>query len=162
MKQNSLQYLLDKFREGTLTDEERSELNRLTHRDEVMASAHSRARGILWRRASLAVGALAVIGAGVMAVMPRPTEEVMIAEVREVPAAVQVAPAVEQVLRPVEAREAASKPVAKAKPEPKAVPTPKPADVKPAAIKKTEPVVVCNNQCDADSVINDIKRFLSV
>lgn len=162
MKQNSLQYLLDKFREGTLTDEERSELNRLTHRDEVMASAHSRARGILWRRASLAVGALAVIGAGVMAVVPRPTEEVMVAEVREVPAAVQVVPAIEQVLRPVEAREAASKPVAKAKPEPKAVPTPKPASVKPAAIKKTEPVVVCNNQCDADSVINDIKRFLSV
>ena len=156
MKQNSLQYLLDKFRAGTLTDEERSELNRLTHRDEVMASAHSRARGILWRRASLAVGALAVIGAGVMAVMPRPTEEVMVAEVREVPTAMQVAPAVEQVLRPVEAREAAPKPVAKA------VPTPKPASVKPAAIKKTEPVVVCNNQCDADSVINDIKRFLSV
>ena len=162
MKQNSLQYLLDKFREGTLTDEERSELNSLTHRDEVMASAHSRARGILWRRASLAVGAVAVIGAGVLAVVPRPTEEVMVAEVREVPAAVQVAPAVEQVLRPVEAREAVPKPVAMAKPESKVAPTSRPANVKPATIKKSEPVVVCNNQCDADSVINDIKRFLSV
>jgi hypothetical protein len=162
MKQNSLQYLLDKFREGTLTDEERSELNRLTHRDEVMASAHSRARGILWRRASLAVGAVAVIGAGVLAVVPRPTEEVMVAEVREVPAAVQVAPAVEQVLRPVEAREAVPTPVAMAKPEPKVAPTSRPANVRPATIKKSEPVVVCNNQCDADSVINDIKRFLSV
>ena len=25
-----------------------------------------------------------------------------------------------------------------------------------------EPVVICNNQCDADSVINDIWKFLSV
>ena len=39
MKQNSLQYLLDKYREGTLTDEERTELNRLAHRDEVMSSS---------------------------------------------------------------------------------------------------------------------------
>ena len=162
MKQNSLQYLLDKYREGTLTDEERTELNRLAHRDEVMSSARSRARGILWHRASLAVGAVAVIGAGVMAVMPRPTEDVMIAEVREVPTTVQVAPEAEHVLRPVENRDVAPKPVEAAKSNVNPVATARPVNTKPTAIRKKEPVVVCNNQCDADSVINDIKRFLSV
>ena len=131
MKQNSLQYLLDKYREGTLTDEERTELNRLAHRDEVMSSARSRARSILWHRASLAVGAVAVIGAGVMAVMPRPTEDVMIAEVREVPTTVQVAPEAEHVLRE------SSEQIA-------------------GLLKVPRDTIIFT------SVINDIKRFLSV
>ena len=46
MKTESLERLMDKYREGTLSDEERDELNRLTHRDAVMAAASQRARGI--------------------------------------------------------------------------------------------------------------------
>ena len=38
MKNDSIQYLLEKYREGTLNDEERVELERLTHKDEVFAA----------------------------------------------------------------------------------------------------------------------------
>lgn len=161
MKQNSLQYLLDRFREGTLTDEERTELEHLTHRDEVMATAHSQARGIVRRRVSLAVGAMVVLGAGVLSVVPRPTEELMIAEAREVPPVVQTVPEAEEILRPAEVRDATPKPVAKTIPAAKKSVS-RPETVKPAVSKQKESVVVCNSQCDADAVIDDIKRFLSV
>lgn len=161
MKQNSLQYLLDRFREGTLTDEERTELERLTHRDEVMSTAHSQARGIVRRRVSLAVGAMVVLGAGVMAVVPRPAEEVMIAEAREVAPAVQAVPEVEEILRPAEVREPMPTSVAKTMPVAKKTVS-RPETVKPVVGKQKESVVVCNSQCDADAVIDDIKRFLSV
>ena len=36
------------------------------------------------------------------------------------------------------------------------------ARTKAATRVKSDPVVVCNNQCEADSVISDIRKFLSV
>lgn len=162
MKQNSIQYLLAKYREGTLTDDERTELERLSHRDEVMAAASHRATGIVWRRVSLAIGAVAVLGVGATLMIPRPVEEMMIAEAHNVPSVVQVASETEQVLRPVEMREAETQQVAEAKAAMKPVAKRPSALRRGAAQKKSDPVVVCNNQCDADSVISDIKRFLSV
>ena len=162
MKQNSIQYLLEKYREGTLTDDERTELERLSHRDEVMATASRRATGIVWRRVSLTIGAVAVLGVGATLMIPRPVEEVMIAEAHNVPAAVQMASETEQVLRPMGAHEAEIQQVAESKAAMKPV-AKRPTTMRRSATKKkSDPVVVCNNQCDADSVISDIKRFLSV
>ena len=36
------------------------------------------------------------------------------------------------------------------------------SDLRPATSDLSTPVVVCNNQCEADSVINDIWKFLTV
>ena len=140
--------LLERYREGTLSDSERSELERLSHKEEVLSAAHSRATGIIRRRVALAVSALMICGAGLWAVLPgsRQMPEVaaepapLVAEAREVkrPAA--------------EARK--TRPVA-------AVPTEKPAEMVVSERSSSEPVVMCNNQCDADSVISDIRKFLA-
>lgn len=146
MKQNSLQYLLEKYREGTLNEEERVELERMTHKDEVMAAANCQVKGIIRRRVSLAVAAVMVAGAGVMAVLPHDVQQPLVAEVQEVPVVQEETPWVEEVIIPAVKKE----------------PQRKASTVVSKTKRRDEPVVVCNNQCDADSVINDIKRFLSV
>ena len=165
MKQDSIQRLLEKYREGTLSPAELTELNRLTHKDEVVKAASHRAGRIIMRRrvawTSMAVVALLVTGVGVRIVMPSGEEPVLVAEQR-VPMEVQ--PQQEE----SEVTEAIAAKVEQILPEvPKVVrahkPTPrrgKPSSAMDVAVSK--PVVVCNNQCEADSVINDIKRFLSV
>ena len=35
-------------------------------------------------------------------------------------------------------------------------------EIRPATVVESQPVVVCNNQCEADSVISEIRRFLAV
>ena len=156
MKNNSIQYLLEKYREGTLNDEERVELERLTHKDEVFAAAGRKVRGIIWQRVSLAVAAVMVAGVGMLTILPHEQEPLM-AEAREIP------------IQSVETQRAAS-PVIEAVAPQQALKETQPAaslqrkaKAKPA-IKAvtTSPVVVCNNQCDADSVISDIRKFLSV
>ena len=153
MKQNSIQYLLEKYREGTLSDEERVELESLTHKDEVMAAAGRKVRGIIWRRVSLTVAAVMIVGAGALTLLPR-TQEPLLAEAQEVPAVQEEMPMVEDMVRPALPQTVA--PVAKPQP------TAHKAVAKPAKKKSEEPVVVCNNQCEADSVLNDIRKFLSV
>ena len=146
MKQNSLQYLLEKYREGTLNDEERGELERLTHKDEVMASANHRVTAIVRRRVSLAIAAVMVVGVGLMALLPRGMQQPLVAEVQEMPVVQEELPVVVEVMLPA----------VNSAPEKKA------AVAKPKATRRDEPVVVCNSQCDADSVISVIRKFLSV
>ena len=156
---NRLQMLLERYREGTLSDSERSELERLSHKEEVLSAAHSRATGIIRRRVALAVSALMICGAGLWAVLPGSRQMPEVAEVEETvapKAAAEPAPLVaeaREVKRPAaEARK--TRPVA-------AVPTEKPAEMVVSERSSSEPVVMCNNQCDADSVINDIRKFLA-
>lgn len=158
MKQQSIQSLLEKYREGTLTESELAELEMLTHKAEVMAAASRRATGIIVRRRiSMAMAVLLVGGAGVWAVLPHGGQETMMAESRP-PVEVQLPPEVlEEVQQPA---------VTLTEQPPATVAAPvkqRPAKAVAEATPKREiPVVVCNNQCDADSVINDIKKFLSV
>lgn len=157
MKQQSIQSLLEKYREGTLTESELAELELLTHKAEVTAAASRRATGIIVRRRiALALTILMVGGAGVWAVLPQGSQGPMMAENR-MPVEVQLPQAVEEEL---------SLPVAAEPERPQEVVTPvrqrKASGVAKAKAKRSVPVVVCNNECDADSVINDIKRFLSV
>lgn len=155
MKQNSMQYLLEKFREGTLNEEERTELERLTHKDEVFAAAGRKVRGIIWRRVSLAVAAMMVVGAGTLTMLPREQEPLM-AEAMEIPVpTVETQPAAPPAIEAVAPQQATAKTqrAASLQRRPKA---------RLAIQEETEPVVVCNNQCEADSVISDIRKFLSV
>lgn len=154
MKNDTIQHLLERYRQGTLSDSELADLTRLTHRDEVMDNAERRAVGIVRRRRSIAfsVAGLLVAGAATWTLLgPNQTEAPLVAEA-SVPEIVVTAPepAVEQ-----------AAPVAKPQ---RALDMPRPERAVRSTIKKKtdDPVVVCNNQCEADSVINDIWKFLTV
>ena len=173
MKQDTLQSLFDKYREGTITDSERSELERLSHKDEVFSAARSRAAGIIRRRVALAVSVLMICGAGVWAIIPGGNQTPLMAdagvgtphqnEVREVVSQLDSLPQGEQGPQDDITRKDV-RPAPQSTPEhSSALPqTPRHSTTLPRVEKSTnEPVVVCNNQCDADSVINDIRRFLA-
>lgn len=154
MKQNTIETLLEKHRNGTLTDEELSRLATISRRDEVLAEADRRADAIIRRRRAsvMTFSAIAAIAVGAFFIVGLPKDEtpqvamqMPTTSVEKVPEA-EPLPATEKTTEPVQ--------VATAKPT---VHSPK-AD---AAVKNDEPVVMCNNQCDADSVISDIWKFLT-
>ncbi|MBQ8703429.1 MAG: hypothetical protein IJ524_03510 [Bacteroidales bacterium] len=156
MKNPEIEQLLTRYREGSLSDSELAELNRLTGRDTLMDNACRRADGIIRRRrASLfTVAGLLVAGATTWTLLnPQHSEATMVAEavVPEVVLPAAPEPAVEQAAQ-VKATE--HKPVATTQP--------RRTDTQPLPAMADEPVVVCNNQCEADSVISDIWKFLTV
>ena len=166
MKQDSIQQLFEKYREGTLSTAELAELNRLTHKDEVLDAASHRAGRIIMRRrvtwASMAVVVLLVAGMGIRAIAPSSEAPVLMAE-HNAPSNVQQQLAEETLPNAPQIKEEPTITVA----TPRTLQRPKVATVKrvvtvPALPVEEKPVVVCNNQCEADSVINDIKRFLAV
>lgn len=158
MKDESLQHLLAKYQEGNLSADELEQLNKLCLKDETLAAANHRANGIIFRRTArtvlVALAGVAVLGVGINLLIPH-KESQMIAEVKEVPTIVEEQPVVVEE-KPVQ------QPVAS---------SPKPKQARTAVKESTvetisspsddEPVVICNNQCDADSVINDIWKFLT-
>ena len=151
MKNNDIEQMLARRREGGLGADEVEELNRLCGRDEVFAAADRRVATLRRnRRLAVMVAALVVAASGMMLLTNRVHEEQpLVATAQPLPVAVPVA-------EPVPA------------PEPP-VAIPQPRQAKPAKRVAVEaqpvvdqgPVVVCNNQCDADSVISDIWKFLS-
>lgn len=166
MKNNTLQQLLDKYQQGLLSSEEIEQLNQLTHKDEVMVAAEGRARTIIRRRTIRNVGfvcvGLALAGAGIWMFNSSP-ETPMLAEMdnAEVKTVEKIAaqddinavpihqvPVVSRQIRPVMRQIA----------EPEETPVVEEIAANPT---REEPTVVCNNQCDADSVINDIWKFLT-
>ena len=156
MKDNTIQQMLERYREGTLDDGELAELNRLACRDEVMAAAGHRATGIVRRRRTVAftVAGLLVAGAAMWTLLPiGGTEEPVLVAEAAVP---------EVTVVPVEAEE----PVPVVEPSAQRKVTVRKSVVKTTAtieqMAGEEAVVVCNNQCEADSVISDIWKFLTV
>lgn len=151
-----MERLLEKYREGTLSDEERNELNQLTNRDEVMEAASQRARGIQNRtRFSIGLAALVLVAGGaVWSLQPTSNKAPMLAET-VVPETPPEPETVEEEAVPMTVPQRPHTENA-VKSAPKAVAT----APKPAAMD--EPVVICNNQCEADSVISDIWKFLTV
>ena len=157
-----MQRLMEKYREGLLSDAEMETLNALAHKDEVMDAASHRAAGIVRRRTALC-GTVAMVclmvGAGVWMMSPKQEAPLLAeAKVPEVLAEPMVTPSAESSAEENPRVEEKSRPVATAS-----------RSLKPADIQESlpveevkEPVVICNNQCDADSVINDIWKFLSV
>ena len=162
MKNDAIQQMTDRYREGSLDDRELSELGRLAHRDEVMAAAERRAGGILRRRRTVHLGVAGLLLAGGVAwtlLAPHRQEAPLVAEAA-LPATAAAAPAEPSVAAAVSTADVAPSPATAAAPRTKATsasPRPHTADARSGE----EPVVVCNNQCEADSVINDIWKFLT-
>ena len=137
---------------NTLNEEQKARA--LAERDEVMAEVDRRVATIV-RRRRIAATALVTVGlmmAGGAAALwlPRMQQEPdLVAEQRVV---VEVPQAEQTPAEPETAVEAAVQPKSAVAPRVR-------RKAKPA---KAEPVVMCNNQCDADSVISEIWKFLSV
>lgn len=159
MKDNSLQQLLAKYQQGTLSTDELEQLNQLTHKDEVLAAANRRANGIIRRRTIGAiVSVVAFVGVGIGLLLPG-NEAPLIAEVQETPIVINEQPTTVEAAPLVEQDITSPTPV---KAKRKARPITNPIDNESIAIQdNVEPTVICNNQCDADSVINDIWKFLT-
>lgn len=164
---NEMQRLMEKYREGTLSDAEMAELNTLTHRDEVIGAANHRAAGIIRRRimvrASLVVAAGLLVGGGVWLAQPRALEAPLLAEV-QIPASMTV-PAPEEMPAMDEPAKQEARPIVQVRPQVRKQTHVQPEDIvvtEAPADDADDPVVMCNNRCDADSVINDIWKFLSV
>lgn len=159
MKDNSLQQLLAKYQEGTLSADELEQLNQLTHKDEVLSAANRRANGIIRRRTIGAiVSVVAVVGVGVGLLLPN-NEAPLIAEAQEAPIVTTEQPTTIETAPVAQDDIIAPTPV---KAKKKARPVIKTVDNETIVIEENvEPTVICNNQCDADSVINDIWKFLT-
>ena len=156
MKNPEITQLLKRYQEGTLSDSELAELHRLSGRDALMDAACRKADGIIRRRrASLfTVAGLLMAGAATWPLfIPQHSKSTLVAEAAmpEVMLPTAPEPVVEQTV-PVKAFE--QKPAAKVLPRRTAM--------LPATTTDDEPIVVCNNQCEADSVISDIWKFLTV
>jgi hypothetical protein len=161
MKQDSIQQLLAKRQAGTISDEELETLNRLTRRDEVFAAADRQAKGIVRRRriglSALALTIVAAGGAGLLFLQPS----------GETPTVAKQEPAAPTVVETITVEEIATPATPATVIEDVAATHPRTAEPqpkKPAAASTratTNPVVVCNNQCEADSVISDIWKFLT-
>lgn len=172
MKTDSLQQLLERYREGTLSDSDQAELNRLSRRDEVMAAAGERARHIIRHRTRVGIGlgavAMAVAGVALWTLLPQHSADRPL--VAETTPAVTVEATVEQ---PVTSLQTQHESIAMAQPVKHHATTttahPHRRNEAPSKTSKPElritnsgnPVVVCNNQCEADSVISDIWKFLT-
>ena len=168
MKNDTLQQLLTSYRQGTISDEELERLNQLTHKDEVMAAAAGRAKVIVRRRTmrmvAFSVAGLAVLGLGIWAVAPSPDapmvaqrqecQQTAVEAEAEVSHIEDVAPTSPTMAVPPKAAKANSTAAAVAAEAVAAAPS-------IASPVIDEPTVMCNNQCDADSVINDIWKFLT-
>lgn len=159
MKQDTIQALLAKRAAGTLTDEELATLNTLTRRDEVVAGAEKRAAVIRHRRqrvVAMAVALVAIVAMGVTLLMPRPEPQLMAKQATAVeqpmPEEIEATPVetVPMQTAAVDVVKTAAAPAAAVK-----------VKQMPKAEQNDEPVVMCNNKCDADSVISDIWKFLT-
>lgn len=156
MKQETIKKLLAKREAGTLTNEELEMLNRLTRRDEVVAGAEKRAAVIVGRRRRAVAACVAVcvmvVAAGLLFTQRHDTAP-MVAQQETV---VEI-PEEESIMTPVEV---APQQTAAVDVDKTVAPTK--VDRKHTTKPTTEdPVVMCNSQCDADSVISDIWKFLT-
>ena len=163
MKQNTLGDLLEKYAEGTITSDQLDLLNQLTHKDETLAAADRRVRQVRRQRLSwgLSAGALLLVATGLLL---RPTSASMQAPAEMVAAesTETIAPPESPTLAPT-ASAPAAEPVQIAKVQPRRVAAANTGShmAKVEAPRGEEQIVVCNNSCDADSVIDEIWKFLS-
>lgn len=175
-----LESLLKKYAEGTITQEEQSQLEQLTHRDRVVSAAGQQAVAI-HRRRVVRIGTVASI-AVVLAVgatfLFRPNvqeaknEAVLVAETDVQSVQPTATPSVqEEVQTPVSRPQQPvliTTDVAEVTPAEQQVMVEKVVsaelqdEVMPAVVISSDPVVACNTQCSPDSVINDIWKFLKV
>lgn len=152
MKHNEIEDLLEKRRMGVLTDEELIYLNTLSRRDEVLTAAVGRADAIVRRRRNsvMAFIAIAAVAVGAMMLFAPQRDDIPQVAMQTAPMPMVEEPqqmSMESIVEPEPVQMAAVKSAVHKASKP--------------AVKSDEPVVMCNSQCDADSVISDIWKFLS-
>jgi len=185
---SNLENLLRRQYEGALTPEEQSELDRLTHRDQVIEAANRRAKVLRRRQFAGAMGVVSVLLVAGTIFFVRPLvgqsnstmPVVAKADVPKADASVLEEPETFTTSQQDELSEATSVDVVSVTQRPSAktavsrqdsspVATPKQVyasqdeladELQPSAILDCEPVVACNTACSPDSVINDIWKFL--
>ena len=167
MKTDDIRHQLESYRQGQLTPDEVEQLNRATHRDEVMDAASRGAASVRRHRfaktAALAAVVTAIAATTLWHLVPSPHNNA--------PMTTRLAPEAVPSSQPSDAD---NLPATPAVPEPLPIASHRPqasaatrhaasADkaVQAAPPAATKPEVWCNNQCDADSVISDIMKFLS-
>ncbi|MBR6990724.1 MAG: hypothetical protein IKH97_00715 [Bacteroidales bacterium] len=178
----NLETLLRRYNEGDLNAEELDELNRMTHRDQVLQAANMRVRAIKRRRYSAVAGVAVVLLVTGVFFFARPSVDNQLAET----------PIMAQADVPTLSEEESGMPVVSKQEEPTQQmtsietrmlqhdtsilqPKPKLVSVVPVEqavseevdveqleppIVSEDPIVACNTQCSPDSVINDIWKFL--
>ena len=187
---SSIENLLRRRQEGTITDEELIELNQLTHRDQVIEAATQRAKVIRHRRyvgisgmASVLVVAVmfftihlnsndSIADGPLMAQVEAPSTPVVQSDVN---APQPMNPTVAVATKDgdtfqlnAQHKEKAVKPVSQAESSTTDMEYASAAQHYEAVAEEMEPsisyegetVVACNTQCSPDSVINDIWKFL--
>ena len=177
---SNIENLLRRYGEGTLSPEELAELNRLTHRDQVVQAAFGKARVIRRRRITTFSGVAAVLlvagtiflvqpsvdeGASALStVAEAQTPKILEAEGEEMEATYS-SESMATTAHRVRHYDTAIVP---AEPQMESASTPKEqltnveeiAEQLEPVVATDEPIVACNTQCSPDSVINDIWRFL--
>ena len=185
----NLETLLRRYNEGDLNAEELDELNRLTHRDQVLQAANMRVRAIKRRRYSAVAGVAVVLLVTGVFFFARPSVDNQLAETpimaqADVPTLSEEESGVPVVSKQVEPTQQMTSIETKARQHDTAILQPKPklvasqpssVSVVPVgqtvseeveveqfepAIVSEDPIVACNTQCSPDSVINDIWKFL--
>ena len=174
---SNLEHLLRRYGEGNLSPEELAELNQLTRRDQVLASARQQANAIHRRRYGV-VGMVAVLAVTGTVFFLHPSADKNIAEMPVV-AQTEAPRLTEPVAEPLLKANGTNKTVSVQTTRqhdtaiimPKSTPisskpVEQPVDVE-AVVEQMEPativdetIVACNTDCSPDSVINDIWKFL--
>ena len=185
---NQLETLLQRYKEGVITPDEQTELDRLTNRHQVFSAASAQASAMRRRRYAVVSSVASLLIVAGIAYSVWSTNDTHISDgptvaqyhagqlpvATENPAPQAPAPAIVQ--QPVTSTPAAvvdavqpmprtpdpAKPqsAAPACPTPAAVAQREPELTEPSSILSSETVVACNTQCSPDSVINDIWNFL--
>ena len=179
---SNLENLLRRYQEGSLTPDELSELNQLTHRDKVFAAACQQAQGIRRRRRAVVAGVAAVlVVTGAVFYIQSSTDNMLgdspVVAQADVPRPAEVGlPSVSIPTAP-NVVEVVSTSSTNVNHYDTAVLQPKPGLVSPVVVEQPvnvetvvesqepsvvadDPIVACNTQCSPDSVINDIWKFL--
>lgn len=187
---STIENLLRRRQEGTITDEELIELNQLTHRDQVIQAASHRAKVIRHRRYAgiLGVASMLVVVAMFFAIHPSSNNSfgdgplMAQAEAPTVPTMQQDANP-PQPMNPIVAgaskeedsfqlnvqqKDKAVESMSQAEPSTSDIVSYSAQQYYEAVVEEVEPsvnysaetIVACNTQCSPDSVINDIWKFL--
>ena len=175
---SNIEQLLRRYGEGNLSPEELSELNQLTHRNQVLESAQRQAKTI-HRRRNAVVGIVAVFAVTGGIFFARPSADNKLSETpmvarTEMPSLTE--PAAMPSLKEAAPKRIASAPNARQQDvailQQESTPIPSAQEEQSinetaAVVEQLEPativdetIVACNTECSPDSVINDIWKFL--
>ncbi len=178
----NIETLLRRYKEGDLNAEELDELNRMTHRDQVLQAANMQVRAIKRRRYTTVAGIAAVLLVTSVFFFARPSVDNQLTEMpvvakTDVPTLDETVPSTPMVSNQTESKQVGGLIETGTRQHDTAILQPKPRLIPVAPVEQIvnegvdmeqlepsivtdDPIVACNTQCSPDSVINDIWKFL--